>query len=256
MTPAGVRRWRLVRAGTDAVPASVRRFMRRARRRRARAAVRWVVAATVAVLVGTGAWVAYGTSTFGVREVRVVGTDVLSPLQVQEAAAVRTGTPLPRLDLEAVRARVALLAPVDSVQVRRDWPHSVVIAVVERTAVVAVPAGKRYVLVDDAGVAYQVVPERPAHLPLARLPAAPGPDDSATRAALEVLRALTPELREQLVTLVVEGPARIRLELPGGRKIIWGDATESGTKAQVATVLLARRGNIIDVSAPDVVTIR
>jgi cell division protein FtsQ len=252
----GARRWRLVRARTDAVPASVRRFMRRARRRRMRAAVPWTVAAAVLALVGAGAWIAYGTSAFGVRQVRVIGTDILSPLQVQQAAAVRPGTPLPRVDLDAVRARVAALAPVDTVEVRRDWPDAVVVAVAERTAVVAVPQGKRFVLVDDAGFAYHTVARRPAHLPLARLPAPPGPSEPTTQAALQVLRALTGELRDQLVTLVVEGPARIRLELRRDREVVWGDSTESETKAQVATALLARRGTTIDVSAPDVVTIR
>ena len=44
--------------------------------------------------------------------------------------------------------------------------------------------------------------------------------------------------------------------LLGGRTVIWGDDTASGTKAQVATALLRQRGDTIDVSAPDVVTIR
>ncbi|HEV7713849.1 MAG TPA: peptidase S33, partial [Asanoa sp.] len=39
------RRWTLVRAGSDAMPSSVRRFMRRARRRRVRAALPWAVGA-------------------------------------------------------------------------------------------------------------------------------------------------------------------------------------------------------------------
>jgi cell division protein FtsQ len=252
----GPRRWRLVRAGTDAVPSSVRRFMRRAHRRRLRVALPWTIAGAVLALVGVGVWVVYDTAAFGVREVRVTGAAILSPIQVRQAAAVRPGTPLARVDLDAVRARVARLAPVDTVQVRRDWPHAIVVSVVERKPVMAVPDGKRFRLVDVHGVAYQTVTRRPAGLPLARLAAPPGPAEPTTRAAVQVLRALTGRLRAQLVTLVVDGPARIRLELRGDRRIIWGDATESDTKARVATSLLARDGDTIDVSAPDVVTIR
>ena len=77
-----------------------------------------------------------------------------------------------------------------------------------------------------------------------------------TRAALTVLSSLTDELREQLVAVSVQAPARIRLELRNDRVVVWGDDTASETKARVATALLDRAGDTIDVSAPDVVTIR
>ncbi|HEY2948766.1 MAG TPA: FtsQ-type POTRA domain-containing protein [Micromonosporaceae bacterium] len=252
----GARRWRLVRARTDALPSSVRRFMRRARRRRVRAALPWTVAGAALALAGVGAWVVYGTSFLGVREVRVTGIAILSRVEVERAAAVPQGTPLTRVNLGAVRTRVAALAPVGSVEVRRDWPDAIVVAIVERTPAIAVPRDNRFLLVDGHGVAYQIVARRPAGVPLARLAAPPGPAEPTTRAALLVLRALTVELRGQLVAIVVDGPARIRLELRDDRQIVWGDATENEAKAQVATALLARDGDTIDVSAPDVVTIR
>ncbi|HWG99073.1 MAG TPA: FtsQ-type POTRA domain-containing protein [Pilimelia sp.] len=255
MTRTGVRRWRLVRAGTDAVPPSVRRFMRRARQRRLRAAAPWVAAAAVLAVVGLGAWLVYGTAVFGVAQVRVTGTQLLPAERVVAAAAIAPRTPLARVDLAAARARVAALPPVAEVRVERQWPGTILVAVRERTAVAAVPRGREFLLLDDAGVAYHPMPARPAHLPLVRL-AAPGPDDPQTRSALRVLAALSGELREQLTALVVEGPARIRLELRRGRQVIWGDATENAAKARVATALLARKGRVIDVSAPDVVTVR
>lgn len=251
----GDRRWRLVRARNDAVPASVRRFMRRARQRRLRAARPWAVICGVLGVAGLAAWLVYGTSVFGVRDVRVTGTEILSPVQVRQAAEVPNGIPLARVDLDAIRARVGALVPVDRVTAYRDWPGTLVIAVVERTAVAVVPQGGRFGLLDGAGVVFQTVGPRPAHLPVVRL-ATPGPQDPATRAALQVLAALTEELRAQLVAVAVEGSARIRLELRGERKVIWGDATESATKAKVATALLRREATTIDVSAPDVVTFR
>jgi cell division protein FtsQ len=99
------------------------------------------------------------------------------------------------------------------------------------------------------------VTRKPAGLPLARL-AAPGPSDVNTRAALTVLAALTDDLREQLVAISVEAPARIKLLLRKDRTVIWGDDSASDTKAQVSTALLSRDGKTIDVSAPSVVTIR
>jgi cell division protein FtsQ len=256
MTGGGGRNWRLVRADTDAVPSSVRRFMARARKRRLRAALPWAVGAGVVAVAGVLLWIVYGTAVLGVRDVRVVGTDFLTPLQVQQAAAVPMREPLARVDLDKVRARVRGLAPVDKAVVSRSWPGTIKIEVVERTPVAAVPAGpEQWTLIDGAGVAYRSVSRQPDGLPLAQL-AAPGPGDVNTRSALTVLSSLTGDLREQLVGISVQAPAQIKLVLRNNRTVVWGDDTQSATKAQVATALLKRKGDTIDVSAPNVVTIR
>ncbi|HET9518760.1 MAG TPA: FtsQ-type POTRA domain-containing protein [Actinoplanes sp.] len=253
--PSGARNWRLVRADSDAVPPSVRRFMARARQRRLRAAAPWAITAgVVAVAVALG-WTVYGTDVFGVRDVRVVGTEVATPEGVRAAAAVATDMPIARVDLDAVRDRVQALAPVDRAIVSRDWPDTIVIEVVERTPVAAVPFGTRFRLIDAEGVAFRTLRRAPAGLPVARL-ADPGPADLNTRAALVVLSSLTDELREQVVAVAVPAPARIRLELRRGREVVWGDETDSETKSRVATNLLRLAGKTIDVSAPEVVTIR
>lgn len=228
-----------------------------------RAAVPWLVVAAVLALVALAGWVTYGTSVLGVRQVRVEGAAVLTAAQVQQAAAVRAGTPLARADLSGIRERVARLAPVERVTVSRDWPHTVVVAVTERTAVAVVPQDKKFLLVDRAGVLFTTVAERPSGLPAIE---AGSPADTAS--GVQVLVALTPQLRDDLISITVDGPARIRLALAGGREVIWGDSGRSELKAKVATALLTRAGSAAsggqaagggttyDVSAPDVVTIR
>ena len=137
----------------------------------------------------------------------------------------------------------------------RDWPSTVVIEVTERVLVAAVARpDRRYDLIDVDAVVFATASTRNA-LPEVRL-ATPGPADPTTRAALQVLASLTPALRERMTALVATAPTRIRLELSGSREIIWGDASQCSTKAAVATSLLSRPGRVIDVSAPDVVTVR
>ncbi len=259
----GRRRWRLVRADPDAVPYSVRRFTERARRRRMRAAGPGALIGAVAALAALAGWGVYGTSLLGVGEVRVTGVGVLTADQVREAAGVRDGTPLARVDLSAVRGRVARLAPVERVTVSRDWPHAIVVAVTERTAVAVVPQEKKFLLVDGAGVIFDTATARPGGLPSVEVKS---PADAA--AGVQALAVLTPQLRAALVSIRVDGPASIRLELTGGREVIWGDATRGEDKAKVATALLGHgesftvggsgggRGKVLDVSALDVVTIR
>ncbi|MEV6300951.1 FtsQ-type POTRA domain-containing protein [Actinoplanes sp. NPDC051861] len=255
MAGGGTRNWRLVRADTDAVPPSARRFMARARQRRMQAARPWLITAAVLVVAGGLVWLVYGTSVLGVRQVEVVGTEVLSADQVRQAAAVPDLLPLARVDKDEVGARVRGLAPVDRVVISRSWPSTLVIEVVERTPVAAVPARDQFLLIDDEGMPYRVVAEQPRGLPLARL-ATPAPGDSNTGSALTVLSSLSDELREQLVAVSVPSPVEIRLELRKGRVVIWGDDTKSDEKSKVATALLAQKGDEINVSAPSVVTIR
>jgi cell division protein FtsQ len=252
VSSGGGRNWRLVRADTDAVPSSVRRFMARARQRRLRAAMPWAVGLGVLLVLGGLAWLIYGTPVLGVRDVRVLGTELLTAQQVQQATGVSDDEPLARVDLDHVRARVRAIPAVDRVVVRRSWPSTLV---VERTPVAAVPSGQQFTLIDRSGVPYRQVGAKPADLPLMRL-ATPGPADEDTRSALTVLGALSSQLRQQLVAVSVAAPAQIKLELRKDRTVVWGDDTQSDTKSQVATALLKKATSEIDVSAPAVVTIR
>ncbi|ASW57857.1 peptidase S33 [Plantactinospora sp. KBS50] len=229
--------------------------MQRARRRRLRAAAPWAVLAGVLVLAALGGWLVLGTGVFGVAQVRVAGTGVLTVAQVRTAAAVPEGSPLARVDLAAVRRRVGALPAVRQVSVHRSWPDTLVVEIVERTPTLAVPHDNGFAVLDGAGVVFEWLPARPDGLPLARIDA-PGPDDAATRAATQVFGALPRELREQVAEVGAASPARITLLLTDGRTIIWGDPSQSEVKARVAASLLAHSGNTIDVSAPDVVTIR
>ncbi|MGH3734859.1 MAG: cell division protein FtsQ/DivIB [Micromonosporaceae bacterium] len=252
---SGARDWKLVRASREAVPSSVRTRTVPSRVARRRRTLRWLAALATVAVVAAAVWVVFGTGVFAVAKVEVTGTKVLTPDQVRGAAVVVIGTPLARLDTEGITARVSRLAPVARVAVERHWPDTVVIRVTERTPVAAVPYARRYSVIDATGVVFQRVPRRPRELPLVEL-ARPGPKDPATRDALRVLAALTPQLRVVLVKLAAPATTRITLHLTKGRTVIWGDAEHSTRKAQAASALLKRAAKVIDVSAPDVVTTR
>ncbi len=64
-------------------------------------------------VAGLVAWTVYGTGVFGVRDVRVVGADLVNAEQVRAAAAVPDRTPLARVDLDGIRTRVAALPAVE-----------------------------------------------------------------------------------------------------------------------------------------------
>ena len=252
-------RWRLVRAGTDTVPAWVRHFfeIRRPGTRRRR----WLTVVAVLAVAGVAGWLVVATPLLAVQQVRITGTSVLSPAQVREVMAVPEQTPLLRVPVDEVADRIRELAPVAQVRVHRELPDTLVVEVVERVPVAALRDGDRFTLVDLEGVRFHSVDQAPAGLPVVEL-TGPGDGDRAVRAALVVLAALTPPLRAQLQTLTVAGPAGIELSLATGDTVRWGDETASEEKARVATALLDHEAlrdqglTVIDVSSPEVVALR
>lgn len=233
-------------------PQSVRRFARRARQRRLRAALPWLVALGVVALLGGAAAVVYTTPVLGVERIEVTGVSALTPDAVRAAAAVRSGTPLAGLDLRSVERRVRQLKPARTVAASTHYPHTLAIAIRERTAIAAVPKVGGFTLLDAEGVAYLPVDTVPVGLPVIRI-AQPEPGDATTAAALTVLAALPPALRAQLEALVAESPTRLRLELTDGRLVIWGDATQNEAKVRVLGLTRIEPGKTLDISAPGMV---
>jgi cell division protein FtsQ len=236
-------------------------FRVRARRRRLRRLVPWlVVVAVLAAVAGGGAWALYRSDLLTATSIEVVGASSVSSAEVSRVAEVPIGEPLATLDLRAIGDRVsAQLPPVQSAVATRMWPHTIRITIVERVPAAVVPrsgvAPGLVAVVDRTGVIIRTVNPAPPGLPRLEVES-PGPEDRRTRASLAVLDALTPRLRAELVAIKAPTPDQITLVLAKGRTVFWGGPENGERKATVATALLGRPGNVIDVSAPDVVTVR
>jgi len=204
----------------------------------------------VVMLAAAGAWVLLGTSLLAVRTVEVTGSTIVSADQVRATAEVTLGTPLARIDTVAVAERVKALPSVFDADVSRSWPSTLVIAVTERRPVAAVHVTGGFEVMDGSGVLFETVAAPPSGAVLLTV-RSPGPTDRDTTAGLTVISSLTPQLRSVVRQVDVGSPDSIELELIDGRVIVWGDADQSAKKAQIATLLLGRAHQRLDVSAPD-----
>jgi len=212
-----------------------------------------LVAGAAVVVVGAAVWALFFSSWFTVDDVDVRGVSALSVEDVLSTASVRSGTPLIRLDGDGVTDRVAALAPVAEVSVTRQWPHTVVITVVERQPALAVPSDAGFALYDQEGVEYLEVIAAPEQVP--RLVTA-DPDDRAVEGVLAVLAELPGPLLARLSTVRAETPDSIELDLVDGVVIVWGGAEQSARKAQVLIALMKQPGRVYIVTAPDAPAIR
>jgi cell division protein FtsQ len=205
------------------------------------------------VVVGLGL-VLYFTPVMAARETVISGLNTVSKEEVEQAAAIVPGTPLLQIDTDAAAERVATIRRVASARVQREYPSTLRITVAERVPVVVkdYPDGPH--LFDRDGVDFASAPPPPG---LPYLDADnPGPSDDPTKAALQVLLALRPEVSGQVSRIAAPSVASITLTLVDGREVIWGTTDRTEEKALKLGALLTQPGRTYDVSSPDLPTVK
>ena len=212
----------------------------------------WLIVLGVAS-VGLGL-VLYFTPVMSARSVVVVGTGAVSREEVVDVAKVAPGTPLLQIDTDAVADRVAGIRRVASARVQREYPSTLRITILERVPIVVKDFGDGPHLFDRDGVDFATAPPPPglAYIDVDN----PGPTDPTTRAALEVMTALRPEVAAQVSRIAAPSVASITLTLTDGRTVVWGTTERTGEKAEKLAALLTQPGRVYDVSSPDLPTVK
>ena len=209
--------------------------------------------AIVAILAGT-AWALLGSKFLVVRSVQVTGPAAVSRAEVIADAGIRLGTPLVRVNLATVARRVEQVTLVQSAQVRRAWPDTIVISVRERTAVLAVRHGGGYELIDKSGVILRQAARRPHGMPVLDPPAAALPSSlrgsPAVLAAAAVLHELPVRLARSVRTIDAPDADTVTLRLRGGITIVWGGTGQRAAKASELAILMRGHARYYDVSDP------
>jgi cell division protein FtsQ len=205
------------------------------------------------VVVGLGLLL-YFTPIMSARDIVVTGLGAVTQDEVVTAAAVPPGTPLLQVDTDAVAQRVAAIRRVASVRVQRQYPSTLRVTVVERVPVVVkdYPDGSH--MFDRDGVDFATAPPPPGvpYLDVEN----PGPNDPATKAALQVMTSLRPEVAGQVGRISAPSVAAITLSLIDGRTVVWGTTDRTEEKALKLGALLTQPGQTYDVSSPDLPTVK
>jgi cell division protein FtsQ len=231
----------------DTVRIARKQFARRQWSRRWRS---WRGAALLVVLLGLAgglAWLFYVSSVLAVSGVTVEGGGPHTS-DVRRVARVPYGTPLARVDLDAIAHRVRSLVVVEHVDVSRSWPDRVRIDVTQRTPVAVVAHGHGFTALDEHGVLFRHYRTRPAELPVVHLAA--GTRSDAVTEAARVAAALPASIAARVDYVEVHTVDEITLHLHSGRTVLWGSADGSAAKAKVVTALLKHRATFYDVSSP------
>ena len=159
-----------------------------------------------AVLVGALGWLLFLSPVLALDPelVQVEGAgSVVAVDQVLGVVDAHAGTPLPRLDTVRLRDQVLDVPGVREARVTRDWPHGLVVELVAREPVAAVPeqsgaptqGAAGFALLDMDGVQVGRVDAAPDGLPVVDVPVG---DERTLTAVLSVLQRLPADLLAQV----------------------------------------------------------
>lgn len=228
----------------------VRRFTGRARRRRISLIAGVAVVAVFAILLG----IALFSPALALREIKVVGSSRVSASSIQAALNDNIGTPLPRIDQKHIETEMKRFTLIESFSTQAVLPSTLVIHVVERTPVAAVPRGDRFAIVDSAGIELERADKAPDGLPTVDLGDA-STESARFHNAAEVLVALPVDFRPQVQSIEAKSKDDVTLTLRDGKKVLWGGPERSAEKAANLTAFVKAnpKSDIsqFDVSTPD-----
>jgi len=202
----------------------------------------------VVAAVAFAVWVLLFSTWLGLRQVEVEGVHRVSRADVSAAARVAPGTPLARIDLGAVEARVEAIPAVASAAIHRGWPHTIVITVTERQPVAAVHERGTWWLMDKTGTLFGSTSGRDTEEPIVEIDAGPGPE--TLKQVASVLGLMPADLAVQTKRVTASSVDSITLHLKDGGEVRWGSSTHSVEKATVLRALMQHKAAFYDVSVP------
>ena len=225
-----------------------RRFTEHLRLRRRR----WFIAG--GAVLGLALFVVVGVFTpiMAVRDIEVQGAQAVDVEQLQQSLSRFEGVPLALVSDRDVHQAVESFPLIQRYSIERIPPHTLVVLIEERQAVIAMEREGGFDLLDPAGVLLGRAVERPSGVPLGS-PELTDTSSPAFLAASKVIRDMPDDLRQQLVSVRASNAQDVSFVLASGTEVLWGEAKETQRKSAVLRSMLASIGSpgFIDVSAPE-----
>lgn len=222
----------------------IRRRRAQIRREEGRRRRRILLAGVGCLLVVAAMWVTVRSPLLDVDRVVVDGAAQTGGTAVADASGVDRGRPMSDVEEQAIADRVERLPWVRQARVRRDWPGTVRIMVVERAPVAAARTfAGGWGLLDVTGRVLAWAADRPAALPeVVGIPPAGAPAtsvDAGTWGLLRVAAAVPPSLLPRVAAIAPVGREVELLLAPGGTARL-GPADGAPEKIGVVEAIVGR----------------
>ena len=237
----------------------IRQRRRAVRRAEGRRRLKLLIAAGCVVLLPVLGWLVTRSPFLDVDHVRLRGATHTTLAEATAAAGVRRGEAMTDVDAGGAARRLGRLPWVGQARVHRSWPGTVVIDLVERAPVAALPAGSGvWAVVDSTGRVLTPVLLPPPDRPLLLGLGAPGPAgsrlDAPARPLLDVAAALPPALAPRVASIAPVGGGELTLTLRPQGTVRFGPPDRVDDKFSAIEAVLAqvdlRRLSTLDVRVP------
>ncbi len=196
------------------------------------------VLAAVAIVTG---WMWFRDSGFvGVKQVDIVGASGDQGETIR-AAVRNAATDMTTLHVrpEEIRKALATFPVVKDVRVRADFPHRLMVTVIQREPVgIIVVGGRKVPVAEDGTLLRDTVAKGLPVLPLRRAPTGDQVEGRAGQDLVALLAAAPRALRVQ-VGKVFHGPRGLTARLKVGSALYFGDGQRLAAKWAAATAVLA-----------------
>ena len=202
--------------------------------------LRILIGIVLVLAVIFGAIFLYRSDAFHVENVTVSGVSHLTDHEITRIAAVPDDSTLLRLDEDGIKQRLSQNAWVQSVEVKRVFPDTVELDIVEREPAAAVRVNEKstWVVADDGAwlsAATNADWEKdPRIVDVNASISAPvsgvACDDEGIMNALKVVAALGERTKGELDTISAPSAAKTSLNLKNGVSVAFGDASEVAAK--------------------------
>ncbi len=206
----------------------------------------------LSVVSAVSAW-----SGLAIAEVKITGQSETSEVAVLDRLDIKQDPSLLTYDVDAARARIELLPWVDHATLKKLFPNTLEVAIVERVPFAIWQHGSALSLIDGAGkVITDAIDERYARLPFV---VGPGAAERA-RAFVEMIDG-QPDIADKVRAGVLISGERWNVVLDSGIEVMLPADKPAAALATVATLdaqkkLLSREITTVDMRLPDQMIVR
>ena len=195
-----------------------------------------------------------GSAGFQMRNIDLTGVERMNRLKVYEEVMEHRGTPMPMLDLAAIRAELKRMPWVAEARVSRQLPDKLVIDIQERTPHAVLVKPDRLVLIDRDGIELDPIAEKDAEgmLRISGAGAAKQID------SLDHILAAAPALQPQIASAHRIGERRWNIVFKTGQILALPQGEDEAAEAFIDFAkldglyrLLGGKATVIDLRVPD-----
>lgn len=205
---------------------------------------RWLTLLFFALVFG--GWLLGWSPYFRVTSITVVGAQHITDARIISASGIEIGQPMARVSTARVERALSSIPRIDSFEIRRRWPHQLILAVTERLPL----AMCGDLAVDRDGTRFALKPDEP--LPRVKI-IINSYSRQRARQWFDIFFQLPGDVRESISSVTLRSDDDISFRA-GTVEFVWGSGEQTPLKVDVLSRLLAQPDaptwKRVDLSAP------